>query len=140
MKKIILTLIVLITAHTLFAQRNRTVSRDTSRPGTVVVTSAFKPSLKPAAKVNFSAVPPLPDTTRPSLRYNVPSQNLFFSYQPIPLQPLALTIDTALNWQNQNFVKAGYGNFTSPYLQAGFSFGDGKNSIVNIHAKHISAK
>jgi hypothetical protein len=146
MKKIILTLFVLTTVSAAFAQRNRSnrntqnVTRDTTRPGTVVVTSAFKPSLKPAAKINFSAVPPIPDTTRPSLRYNVPAQNLFFSYNPIPLQPLALTIDTALNWQNHNFVKAGYGNYTSPYLQAGFSFGDGKNSIVNIHAKHISAK
>jgi hypothetical protein len=136
---------MLATVQSTFAQRtrnnnNKGLSVDTTRPGTVVVTSAFKPTLKQSAKINFSATPPIPDTTKPLLRYTVPSQNLFFSYQPIPLQPLALTLDTALNWRNENFIKVGYGNFTTPFVQAGFSFGDGRNSVINVHAKHVSSK
>jgi hypothetical protein len=135
---------MLATVQSTFAQRTRNNNKgltvDTTRPGTVVVTSAFKPTLKQSAKINFSATPPIPDTTKPLLRYTVPSQNLFFSYQPIPLQPLALTLDTALNWRNENFIKVGYGNFTTPFVQAGFSFGDGRNSVINVHAKHISSK
>jgi hypothetical protein len=45
------------------------------------VTSAFQPSLKTTSKINFSAISPLPDTARPVLQYNVPAQNLMFSYQ-----------------------------------------------------------
>jgi hypothetical protein len=135
---------MLATVQSTFAQRTRNNNKgltvDTTRPGTVVVTSAFKPTLKQSAKINFSATPPIPDTTKPLLRYTVPSQNLFFSYQPIPLQPLALTLDTALNWRNENFIKVGYGNFTTPFVQAGFSFGDGRNSVINVHAKHVSSK
>ncbi len=121
------------------AQRREPVA-DTTKPNTVVVTSAFKPSLQTAAKINFSAASPAPDSTRPSLEYNVPAQNLIFTFQPTPLQPLAANIDTAIHWENKNYVKAGFGNYSTPYFQAGLSLGDGETSVVNVHAKHISSK
>jgi hypothetical protein len=116
-------------------------SADTSIPSrTVTVTSSYKPELKPAAKVNFSAAAPPADSVLPTLQYNVPSQNLFFSYQPAALKPLAADIDTAVHWENNNYVKAGFGNYSTPFLQAGLSFGDGQKSIVNVHARYISSK
>ena len=119
----------------------RVFSSDTTVPNrTVTVTSSYKPMLKPSAKINFSAAAPLPDSSLPTLQYNVPAQNLFFSYQPAALKPLAADIDTGINWQNKNFLKAGFGNYATPYLQAGLSFGDGANSVVTIHAKHTSSK
>ena len=116
-------------------------SSDTLIPGrTVTVTSSYKPVLKPAAKINFSAAAPLPDSALSALQYNVPSQNLFFTYQPAALKPLAADIDTGINWQNKNYLKAGFGNYTTPYLQAGLSFGDGAKSVVNVNAKYLSSK
>ena len=120
------------------AQRNRATADTTKK--TVVITSAFKPSLKPASKINFSASTPPVDTSRPSLFYNVPSQNLFFTYQPVSLKPLALSIDTSIEWDNSNYIKAGFGNYSTPFLQAGFSFRNGNNSIINVHTRHISQK
>ena len=140
MKKLSFLSIVLSLGYVASAQRMASRGGDTTRPGTVVVTSAFKPTLRNQAKVNFNAGSPLPDTTRPTLRYTVPAQNLFFAYQPVPLKPLALYVDTALYWKNANYIKAGYGNYTTPYLQAGFSFGDGKKSVINVHALHTSSK
>lgn len=123
------------------ATNNETVkAKDTIPQRTVIVTSAFTPSLKKTAKINFSAGIPVPDTTRPVLKYNVPAQNLFFTYESPSIKPLALQIDTMFHWENANFVKAGYGNFTSPLLQAGISLGDGVHSILNVFAKYISAK
>lgn len=123
------------------ATAERVSASDTTIPSrTVTVTSSYKPVLKPSAKINFSAATPLPDSTLPSLQYNIPSQNLFFSYQPAALKPLAADIDTGISWQNKNFLKAGFGNYATPYLQAGLSFGDGAKSVVNIHAKHTSSK
>ena len=138
MKKVTLIALSVAALSSLQAQKG-TQAFDTTNK-TVLVTSAYKPVLKPAAKINFSAASPAADSAKPSLLYNVPAQNLFFTYQPAALKPLALSIDTAISWENSNFIKLGAGNYRTPFAQAGFSFGDGKNSIVNIHAKQISQK
>lgn len=114
--------------------------KDTLPGRTVTVTSAFQPSLKTTSKINFSAATPQPDTSRRVQPYDVPAQNLVFVYQAPPLKPLAQEIDTGLHWANKGFVKAGYGNFTTPYLQAGVSLGDGQHSVINIHGRHTSSK
>ncbi len=113
---------------------------DTSNPREVIIVSAFKPSLKNAAKINFTAASPLVDSTKLAVIYKIPSQNLFFSYQPVPIKPVALGQDSLETWQNEHFVKLGFGNFSTPYAEAGFSFGDGKQSSIAIHANHISSK
>src|SRR3954452_11490546 len=105
MKKIIFLKVLSVAFFTgLHAQKKSTASFDTSKR-TVVITSAYKPVLKPAAKVNFSASSPSPDSSKPSLFYNVPAQNLFFSYQPSSLKPMALSADTLTAWNLDNFVK-----------------------------------
>ncbi|MDB5193902.1 MAG: TonB-dependent receptor [Segetibacter sp.] len=134
MKRISIIIVLITSITAVKAQQTDTTKK------TVVVTSAFKPSIRPAAKINFSAASPVGDTTRPTLVYSVPAQNLFFSYQPVPLKPLALSIDTSLLWENDNYIKLGFGNYSTPYAQAGFSFGDGTGSVINIHTKHISQK
>ncbi|MGI8633866.1 MAG: hypothetical protein ACR2KZ_00545, partial [Segetibacter sp.] len=137
MKKLIL--IMLSVALSAAFATSLQAQRDSTKK-TVVVTSAYKPALKPAAKINFSAAIPSADSSRPSLTYNVPAQNLFFSYKPAALKPLALSIDTSFTWENANFVKVGVGNYSTPFVQVGLSFGDGKTSLINVHAKHISQK
>ncbi len=96
--------------------------------------------LKEAAKINFNATPPAADTSRPNLKYDIPNQNLLFGYQPGSLKPLALQIDSGGRWDNSNYIKAGFGSLKTPYVQAGFSFGDGKTAGLNIYAKHVSSK
>lgn len=154
MKKLLLIFLATSSIITVsFAQRKKTVKKaqanthqttpafsDTTRPRTVTVTSEYKPVLLNSAKMNFSAASPAPDSTLPTLQYNVPAQNLFFTFQPSPLKPLAAYIDTSIQWENKNFIKAGYGNYSTPFLQAGFTLGDGKTSVVNIDAKHTSSK
>lgn len=121
-----------------FAQKQ--TGNDTLPNKTVVVTSAFKPSLKTTSKINFSAATPLPDSSKPLLRYDIPEQNLVFAYQSPALKPLAENIDSLVHWINKNYIKAGYGNFSTPYLAAGASFGDGTNAVVNMHGNYTSSK
>src|SRR5688572_10026655 len=106
-------------------------AQDSTKKKEVNITSAFKPTLKEAAKINMNATPPLADTTRPRLQYAIPNQNLLFAFQPGSLKPLALDVDTGGRWNNDSYVKLGYGNFSSPFLQAGFSAGDGRNTGLN---------
>lgn len=147
--KYIITLIILVLAtHSSFAQRTKNKQQskqeqspsDTALPPrTVVVTSQFTPVLKQTSKINFSAATPLPDSIRPALEYNIPVQNLSFSYQSPALKAMAENIDSSVQWNNTSFLKAGYGNYTTPYLQAGLAFGDGVASVVNINGKYTSS-
>lgn len=113
---------------------------DTGATRTVIITSAFKPSLQNAAKINFTAASAVADSSRLPLTYKVPSSNLFFSYQPVPLKPLALPTDSPAVWKNTHSVKAGAGNLSSFYGEGRFSFGDGKKSITQIQSSYVRSK
>ncbi len=115
-------------------------AQDTIRKRSVDITSSFKPILREAAKINFNATPPAADTARPRLQYIVPNQNLLFPYQPGSLSPLALQADSVGKWDNSNYIKAGFGSLKTPYVQAGFSFGDGNTAGVDIYARHVSSQ
>lgn len=121
-------------------ENTREALGDTSSPRVVTVTSAFKPSLKNAAKINFTAASPFVDSSRTPVTYTVPAQNLFFSYQPVPISPLSLPVDTGFHWQNDHTVKVGLGNFNSFLLAGSFSFGDGKKSNTIINADYLTNK
>ncbi|HYF31447.1 MAG TPA: hypothetical protein VD993_10045 [Chitinophagaceae bacterium] len=107
---------------------------------TIDITSTFKPVLREAVKINFNAVPPVADTTRPRLSYNIPTQNLLFAYQPADLKPVALHVDSLTAWEYSNYIKAGIGNVHQPFIQAGFSFGNSENSYFNVFANHYTSK
>lgn len=111
---------------------------DTTAPRVVTITSAFKPSLKNAAKVNFTAATPVIDSSKIPVIYQIPSQNLFFSYQPVSIKPMAMSIDSGFSWENDHYIKLGAGNFSSFYGEAGFSFGDGKKSITNLRGNFLT--
>ena len=113
---------------------------DTGSTRTVIITSAFKPSLQNAAKINFTAATAVADSSRLPLTYKVPSSNLFFTYQPIPLKPLALPTDSPRVWKNMHRVKAGAGNLSSFFGEGRFSFGDGKKSITQIQTSYVRTK
>jgi hypothetical protein len=114
--------------------------RDTAKKATTIdITSSYKPVLRNAVKINFAAAQLNADTSKPKMNYTVPAQNLFYSYQPISLKPLALQQDTNLYLGQRNFLKAGFGNFSTPYASAGFSFGDGKKTLLNLYADYIAS-
>jgi hypothetical protein len=114
--------------------------RDTTKHQVINVISSYKPVIRNAVKINLSATPLEADTTKPFLTYSIPAMNLFFAYQPVELKPLALTIDTTLILGERNYVKVGFGNYSTPYLKAALSFGDGKKGIANVYANYISSK
>ena len=113
--------------------------KDTTKKGGIDIVSSFKPALREAAKINFNATPPVADTTKAKLNYDIPNQHLLFAYQPGSLKPLALDIDTGGNFDNSSYIKAGFGSLRTPFVQAGISFGDGKTAGLNIYAKHVGS-
>lgn len=122
-----------------FSQISKAGLGDTSNPKVVTITSAFKPFLKNAAKVNFTAATPVIDSSKIPVVYTIPSQNLFFSYQPVPIKPLALGVDSGYIWENHQYIKLGAGNFSSYFGEAAISFGDGKKAITNIRGNFLTS-
>jgi hypothetical protein len=115
-------------------------AQEPNKGKTIDVTSTFKPVLREASKINFNATEPAVDTTKPRLNYNIPAQNLFFTYQPAGVHPVALKVDSMNAWQYSNYIKAGIGNIHQPFVKAGFSFGDGKQTFFNLFANHYTSK
>lgn len=115
-------------------------AQDSSRKKTIDITSTFKPVLRDAVKMNFSAALPAVDSTKPVLSYNIPVQQVKLPYQPGTLKPVALAVDSSLPWKNGQYVKIGAGNNHLPYAQAGFSFGDGKSSYLNAYGEMFASK
>ena len=131
---LILSVVFCLLASAVLAQK------DSTKKASIDITSSYKPVLRNAVKINFSATNLNADTSKIPLLYNIPSQNLFYTYQPISLKPLALDRDTILDLGNRNFVKIGYGNYSTPYLKAGLSFGNGKKLLANIYGDYISSQ
>ena len=133
-KRILLVSCVLCLVSYAFSQDT------TNKKRSIDITSSFKPVLREAVKINFNAAAPVVDSSKPKLTYNIPQKNLLLGYLPVPLKPVALQIDTVTAWKYSNYIKAGLGNVHIPYIQAGFSFGDGKNSFFNIFANEYTSK
>ncbi len=132
MNKILLTTILSFFAFATYAQPSKTQTID--------INSSYKPVLRNAVKINFNGAQLPVDTINPILAYKIPSQNLFYAYSPISLKPLALEQDTNLYLGSRQFLKIGFGNFTTPYIRGGISLGDGKKSLLNITADYIQSK
>ena len=130
----------LLVAIFLLQTQKVSAQKDTSKQQTITITSAYKPVLRTAAKINFSGSNLTADTSKNLLPYNIPVQNLFYSYQPITLKPLALQHDTLVQMGMRYFAKVGFGNYSTPYINAGASFGDGVTSILNVYGNYISSK
>ena len=114
--------------------------KDTSGKQTVEIISSFKPALLKSAKIYFSGIQLSSDTEKITRPYSIPSQNLFYTYRSISIKPLALQIDPSPSLGVLNYIKAGYGNYATPYFNGSVGWGDGKTSLVNIYADYISSK
>ena len=107
------------------------VMRDTAPTKVVSILSAFKPQLKSVVKINFTNAAPIVDTQSVQYSYQVPSQNLSFSYRPIALNPLAIVIDSPFNLAGNTNVKVGFGNYLYQLLSINF-INKGPKSINNL--------
>lgn len=129
---------IILTGTAILLSGAGNAQKDTTKKGIDII-SSFKPVLREAAKINFDASPPAPDTTKARLNYNIPNENLLFAYQPGSLKPLAMDIDSGGKFDNSSYIKAGFGSLRTPFVQAGISLGDGQSAGLNIYARHVGS-
>lgn len=135
MFRVALWTMVIFTASTVTAY----AQKDTSGKG-VDILSSFRPTIRESAKVNFYPGQLIPDTVRPRFQYAIPNQQLSLAYSATSLKPLAYTIDSFQRINANPYLKLGYGNMRTPYIKAGYSWGDGYTKGAQVTASHISSK
>lgn len=114
--------------------------QDSTKRQTIQVTSSFKPSLMPAAKILFNATPPPPAEIRKGLSYPLPAPQWMPLLQPITLKPLALQIDTAGNQMKRNFVKIGAGNFRGNTAAFALTLAQTDRAYWHVFGDHIAQR
>ncbi len=106
---------------------------------TIEIIQSYKPEIvrqeKPALRPSLPRI----DTSRPRFQYEVPQQTLSYTYHSVPIRPLALGRREEIV-PFQNYVKAGLGNLSSIYLDAGVGSLKGDHYETAIHATHHSQK
>ncbi len=132
---LIIICLVLVGVNSTQAQ----VGKDTT-PQTVTIISAYKPQLRSIAKMNFSAAGLPADTARFVREYRVPVKELYFGYTAVQTTPQEPPTDSVPSTGDRLYVRAGYGNFSSPLLKAGIYMGDMQRLYANIYLDHQSAK
>jgi len=129
----IILFIFLISTFAVQAQQDTSLTRE------VEVTKAFKPTM--SSDANKISVMPQADKTEhkpPTFEYNIFSQPILSTFSVTPLK--AATISTAQKKETgYGLVRVGVGNYNKPYAELFFNHLNSKNSVIGIHAKHLSS-
>lgn len=118
-------------------QRN---TRDTVIQGqTIEIIQTYKPEIARPEKPELTPTLPNIDTTKPRFVYEVPQQTLSYTYHSVPIRPLALGRQEAVT-PFQNYIKAGLGNLSTVYVDAGVGSLKGEDYETALHFNHLSQK
>ncbi len=130
--------VLLLSALGTWAQKGN--NKDTIIPGqTIEIIQSYKPEIaKPVKPVLYPSLPVI-DTSRPVFQYEVPQQTLSYTYHSVPIRPLALGRAEVMN-PFQNYVKAGFGNRSSVYIDAGLGNMKNEQYETALHFSHLSQK
>jgi hypothetical protein len=136
---IISAILPLLFCGAAIAQQNGTVNDTVIKASTIEISQVYKPEVKQSPKKDYTPELPPTDNTKSSFDYTVPQQSLYYSYKSLPLHPLALGKDSVTKPFN-NYIKAGLGNLSTIYLDAGINSIKGKNFESAIHLGLLSQK
>ena len=138
MKKYLYLTIMMMPATLLV--RGQGSGHDTLIKGSVIeVIQSYTPQVRQAPKPEWTPQIPPPDTFHRIFNYVVPQQPLFYTYHSDALKPLALGKDSVPP-PLPDYVKAGVGNLSTLFLDAGIANLDKQNLETYIHLHHLSQK
>lgn len=121
-------------------EQKRPATKDTALQGTTIeILQNYTPEVKKTPKPEFSPTLPPVDNKLPVFSYDVPKQNLNYTYSSMPIRALALGKNITGD-PFANYVKFGAGSLSTLYLDAGIGSLKGDNYETAIHLKHLSQK
>jgi hypothetical protein len=113
---------------------------DTIPEKVVSILSAFKPQLKNVAKISFTSAVAQNDTSSLQIAYEVPSQNLSFLYQPVPLVPRSYKSYPTQVLRNLATLKVGYGNNLHQLIDLNTTLIDNQAHLHSVGIKYESSQ
>lgn len=131
-RNIVLSWLLLVSSLGTFAQSKL---KDTVE---VDVVKAFQPTIVDAVKINDNPI--IIDTTKkiPVLNYSIQSKKINTVFDIDPINP-AKMVGEPLAKLYHGLVKAGFGNYTTPYGELFYNNLRSKEYSTGIHLKHLSS-
>ncbi len=104
----------------------------------VEVVKAYQPSISDAFKIND--IPKVEDakTDKPTFNYKINPQPVFRTFSTDPVQAAEMVGEPKAE-VGKGLLKAGVGNYQTPYAELFYNADGGKNSDFGLHFKHISS-
>jgi len=103
----------------------------------ITVIAPYKPSISDAFKININ--PEIKDTTSRIIKHNyvIVPKRYDTKFQLDPIKP-AKIVGEPIDKLYKNFIKAGFGNYTTPYVEFFANKLRSKKHAFGVHLKHIS--
>lgn len=104
----------------------------------ITIVGAFEPKISNAFKINLNPKVKDDELTLPVLNYTLNPIQLSTWFDLDPIKPAAIRGER-LSQLYKNFIKAGYGNFSSPYLEFFATNLRSDEYAFGVHVKHQSS-
>jgi hypothetical protein len=104
----------------------------------VEVVKAYQPSVSDAFKIND--IPQIKDDKgeKPTFDYKINSQPVFSTFEVEPVQA-AQMVGEPQTKLGKGLLKAGVGNYQTPYGELFYNTKTGKHAVLGMHFKHLSS-
>ena len=104
----------------------------------VTVIASYEPTISDAFKLNFN--PGIKDSTyeQPNFSYTIQSKKIPTSFMLEPIKP-AKIVGEPITKLYKNLIKAGFGNYLTPYLEVYANSVRSKSYSYGVHARHLSS-
>ena len=120
---------LIISMNTLFAQ---------DRNEEVTIIAPYRPTIIEADKVNFQPRIFDQEGTMPAVQYTTRSKLMETSVHPKPIEATKKPGDPKKKLL-RNLIRAGFGNYATPYFEFFANTRQSKKHAVGVHLKHISS-
>lgn len=104
----------------------------------VTIVAPYKPVISDAFKKSLQ--PKIPDTViqAPPIDYSITSEPVYTTYEISAIKPKLINVETTEEMR-RNYLKAGFGNYTMPYVELFTNSLSSKDFSIGFHARHLSS-
>ncbi len=103
----------------------------------VTIIAPYQPSISDAQKIEMFPSIEVETPEKKPVSYNIKPQKINVSFTPEELQAVRVKQERR-EAINANFIKAGFGNYQTPYAELFSTTGPSENYRLGFHAKHLS--
>lgn len=124
----VLIIVIVVAGQAINAQNQEVTIVAPYKP---VISDAFKKSLDPVLADTVIEAPPV--------NYSISSKPVYTTYEISAIKPSLIDVETEEEMR-RNYLKAGFGNYTMPYVELFTNSLSSEDFSIGFHARHLSSK